>query len=52
LYRHGDRWIYSFRGHADFKHRYRGRLSKVYFATYKRWNAWNLIALLRLCKLR
>jgi phosphatidylglycerol lysyltransferase len=52
LYRHGDRWIYSFRGHADFKHRYRGKLSKAYFATYKRWNAWNLIALLRLCRLR
>jgi len=51
LYRYGDRWIYSFRGHADFIHRYRGRFSKVYFATYTRWNALNLIALLRLCRL-
>jgi lysylphosphatidylglycerol synthetase-like protein (DUF2156 family) len=51
LYRYGDRCIYSFRGHADFKHRYRGSLSKVYFATYTHWNALNLIALLRLCRL-
>jgi lysylphosphatidylglycerol synthetase-like protein (DUF2156 family) len=50
-YRYGDRWIFSFRGHADFKHRYRGDLGKVYFATYTRLNAWNLIALLRLCRL-
>ena len=50
-YRFGDRWIYSFRGHADFKHRYRGSLSKVYFATCTRWNAWNLISLLRVCRL-
>jgi lysylphosphatidylglycerol synthetase-like protein (DUF2156 family) len=51
-YKYGDRWIYSFRGLADFKHRYRGTLSKVYFATHTRWNALNLIALLRLCRLR
>jgi lysylphosphatidylglycerol synthetase-like protein (DUF2156 family) len=50
-YRYGDRWIFSFRGHADFKHRYRGNLSKVYFATYTRLNAWNLVSLLRLCRL-
>jgi lysylphosphatidylglycerol synthetase-like protein (DUF2156 family) len=50
-YRYGDRWIYSLRGHADFKHRYRGSLSKVYFATYSRWNVTNLMALLRLCRL-
>ena len=50
VYRYGNRWIYSFRGHADFKHRYRGSLSKVYFATYTRWNVLNLIALLRLCR--
>ncbi len=50
-YRYGDRWIFSFRGHADFKHRYRGNLSKVYFATYTRLNPWNLISLLRLCRL-
>ena len=30
-YRHGDGWLYGFRGLADFKHRYRGNLSKVYF---------------------
>ena len=51
-FRYGDRWLYSFRGHADFKHRYRGNLNKVYFATHTRWNLWNLIALLRLCRLR
>jgi lysylphosphatidylglycerol synthetase-like protein (DUF2156 family) len=51
-YRYGDGWIFSFRGHADFKHRYRGNLSKVYFAAYTRSNAWYLIALLRLCRLR
>jgi lysylphosphatidylglycerol synthetase-like protein (DUF2156 family) len=50
-YRYGDGWIYSFRGHADFNHRYRGNLSKLYFATPTRWNIWNLIALLRLCRL-
>jgi lysylphosphatidylglycerol synthetase-like protein (DUF2156 family) len=50
LYQYGDRWIYSFRGLADFKRRYRGSLSKVYFATYTHWNAVNLIALLRLCR--
>ena len=52
LYRTGDHWIYSFRGHADFKHRYRGAVSKVYFGTYTRWgNAFNLLALMRLCRL-
>ncbi len=51
LYRTGDRWIYSFRGHADFKHRYRGSANKVYFGTYTRWgNAFNLLALMRLCR--
>jgi lysylphosphatidylglycerol synthetase-like protein (DUF2156 family) len=49
-YQHGDAWLYSFKGHADFKHRYRGALRKVYFATPTRWNAWNLIALMRLCR--
>lgn len=49
-YRYGDRWVFHFRGHADFKHRYRGRLSKVYFATRMNWNAWNLLACLRLCR--
>jgi lysylphosphatidylglycerol synthetase-like protein (DUF2156 family) len=51
-YRHGDGWLYSFRGLADFKHRYRGRLSKVYVATCTGWNFGNLLALLRLCRLR
>jgi lysylphosphatidylglycerol synthetase-like protein (DUF2156 family) len=51
LYRKGDRWIYSFRGHADFKHRYRGTPIKVYFATYTRWrNAFNSVALMRACR--
>jgi lysylphosphatidylglycerol synthetase-like protein (DUF2156 family) len=50
LYRYGDGWIYSFRGLADFKHRYRGSLSKVYFATSTFWNTRKLIALLRLCR--
>jgi lysylphosphatidylglycerol synthetase-like protein (DUF2156 family) len=49
-YLHGEQWLYSFRGHADFKHRYRGSLSKAYFATPTQWNYWNLIALLRLCR--
>ena len=52
IYRYGDRWIFSFRGLADFKHRYRGNPTKVYFAAPTRWNIWNLIALLRLCRLR
>jgi len=51
-YRHGDGWLYSFRGLADFNHRYRGRLSKVYVATSTGWNFGNLLALLRLCRLR
>jgi lysylphosphatidylglycerol synthetase-like protein (DUF2156 family) len=51
LYRYGDRWIYGFRGLADFKHRYRGSLSKVYFATYARFNGLTLLALARLCRL-
>ncbi|HEY3966928.1 MAG TPA: DUF2156 domain-containing protein [Planctomycetaceae bacterium] len=51
IYRYGDGWIYSFRGHADFIHRYRGNFSKLYFATYTRWNILNLLALLRLCRL-
>jgi lysylphosphatidylglycerol synthetase-like protein (DUF2156 family) len=51
LYCHGDRWVYSFRGHADFKHRYRGSVRKVYFGTYTSWgNRLNLIALMRLCR--
>jgi lysylphosphatidylglycerol synthetase-like protein (DUF2156 family) len=52
VYRYGDGWIYSFRGHADFIHRYRGSLSKLYFATRTRWNVLNLFGLLRLCRLR
>ncbi len=51
LYRYGNRSIFNFRGHADFKHRYRGSLNKVYFATYTHWNALNLLALVRLCRL-
>jgi lysylphosphatidylglycerol synthetase-like protein (DUF2156 family) len=52
LYWHGDGWIYNFRGHADFKHRYRGILNKVYFATYTSCNIRNLISLLRVCRFR
>jgi lysylphosphatidylglycerol synthetase-like protein (DUF2156 family) len=51
LYHNGDRWIYSFRGHADFIHRFRGTFSKLYFATSARCNVLNLIALLRLCRM-
>ena len=51
IYQHGDRWIHSFRGHADFKHRYRGSLCKVYFATPTNWNLRNLLALLGVCRL-
>jgi lysylphosphatidylglycerol synthetase-like protein (DUF2156 family) len=51
-YQHGDGWIHSFRGHADFKHRYRGTLSKVYIASPTRWNhLGRLLALLRLCRI-
>jgi Phosphatidylglycerol lysyltransferase, C-terminal len=52
LFQHGDRWVYSFRGHADFKHRYRGETQKVYFATYTRWrNVQSLIGLMRVCRI-
>lgn len=50
-YRYGDKLVFNFRGHADFKHRFRGTLNKVYFATRARvGNAWSLLALLRLCR--
>jgi len=49
LYQHGDRWVYSFRGHADFKHRYRGELHKVYYASLRHWYGIDMIALMRLC---
>lgn len=50
-YRYGDEWVFNFRGHADFKHRYRGTLNKVYFATRIRVvHGWSLLALLRLCR--
>jgi len=52
IYRYGDSWIYNFHGHADFKHRYRGRLSKVYVASRLFWgNAYYLIAMMRLSNL-
>jgi hypothetical protein len=52
LYRHCDRWIYSFRGHADFKHRYRGDLQKMYFATFTNWrNVQSLIGLMLVCRI-
>lgn len=52
LYQHGDRWVYSFRGHADFKHRYRGELQKVYFGTYTRWrNVQSMIGLMLVCRI-
>jgi phosphatidylglycerol lysyltransferase len=51
LYQHGDRWIYSFRGHADFKHRYRGELQKVYYASPRKWLGMDLVALMHLCGL-
>ena len=51
LYRHGDRWIYSFRGHADFKHRYRGELQKVYYASPRKWLGLDLVALMRVCRM-
>jgi hypothetical protein len=52
LFQYGDRWVYSFRGHADFKHRYRGEAQKVYFATYTRWrNIQSLIGLMKVCRI-
>lgn len=50
-YHFGDRLIYSFAGHADFKHRFRGDLHKMYFATYRKINVVSLIALMRLCRI-
>ena len=50
-YQYSDKWVFNFRGHADFKHRYRGTLNKVYFATRIRVvHGWSLLALLRLCR--
>jgi hypothetical protein len=52
LYRCGDRWVYSFRGHADFKHRHRGDLQKAYFGRFTRWrNIQTLIGLMRVCQI-
>jgi lysylphosphatidylglycerol synthetase-like protein (DUF2156 family) len=52
VYRCGNKWVFNFRGHADFKHRYRGTPNKVYFATRIRvGHFWNLLALLRLCRI-
>lgn len=52
LYRNGDRLIYSFRGHADFKHRYRGRLKKTYVASERKWgNAFYMFALMKICNI-
>jgi lysylphosphatidylglycerol synthetase-like protein (DUF2156 family) len=51
LYGYGDRWVYSFRGHADFKHRYRGEPHKVYYASPGRWPGFDLVALMRLCRI-
>jgi lysylphosphatidylglycerol synthetase-like protein (DUF2156 family) len=50
-YGYSNKWVFNFRGHADFKHRYRGTLNKVYFATRIRvWHGPGLLALLRLCR--
>ena len=41
--RFGNRFMFNFRGHNDFKHRFRGRVIKVYYAspvfenTYRMW---------------
>lgn len=52
LLKYGDRWIYNFQGHADFKRRYRGEIQKVYLGTHYRWrNAVKLVGLMRLCNI-
>lgn len=52
LYRYGNSRVYNFQGHADFKRRYRGDLSKVYLASAHQWgNVYYLIALMRLCRI-
>ncbi|WP_157605344.1 DUF2156 domain-containing protein [Schlesneria paludicola] len=52
LYRYGNSRVYNFQGHADFKRRYRGALSKVYLASAHQWgNVYYLIALMRLCRI-
>ncbi|MCB0418883.1 MAG: DUF2156 domain-containing protein [Bdellovibrionales bacterium] len=49
--KYGDGRIYSFKGHDDFKHRYRGDPEKVYYASKPWWNARQLIALMRACRI-
>lgn len=51
LYKHGDGWVYSFKGHADFKRRYRGTLLKTYCATSYRFDVMSLVGMLRLCRM-
>lgn len=48
-YRFGNR-IFNFKGQADFKHRFRGRHHKVYFATRCQENSLQLLALTKICR--
>ena len=51
LYRYGNGRLYSFSGHADFKHRFRGGLQKMYVASRREINVLPLLALMRLCRI-
>lgn len=49
--RFGDERIYSFKGHEDFKHRYRGEPENVYFASPAVWNARRFIAVMKISEI-
>lgn len=52
VYQCGDRWLYSFRGHADFKRRYRGTFTKSYVATKQAFgNVYYVAAILKACRI-
>jgi lysylphosphatidylglycerol synthetase-like protein (DUF2156 family) len=44
-----NRWLYNFRGHSQYKQRFRGEESKVYFASQARFNGLRLAAFSSLC---
>ncbi len=44
-----NRWFYNFKGHSQYKQRFRGEESKVYFASKARLNGLQLAAFASLC---
>ena len=44
-----NRWLYNFKGHSQYKQRFRGEESKVYFASKARFNGLRLAAFASLC---